>query len=285
MPRFHDWLERFGEYAGDVLSETFGPGYSGAIEATESMTALALRDAHRTHTAALFRSATLDAPLMMILDPRIVDIFVAAMFGLEAQPEEDEAPVRARTELESRLVIQFVQGLATALRNAGAALADAELTFERLATLEELDLFDGQDIATIAASFTIKTPGGALGVILVLPQTLTAPLIQTFERDGAVAASKLDPKWARQMEQGVTQARLTLTAILDEFAMTLRDVSELSVGRLLPLSGDGEGKIRLDCAERGVFLCKLGERNDRYALEIETAFPRQADAASFPAIP
>jgi flagellar motor switch protein FliM len=284
MPRFHDWLERFGECVGELLSQTFGPGFSGAIEASESTSAVALLDAHRTHTAAVFRSTTLDAPLLMILDPRIVDIVVGAMFGVEAAPDDDEAPVRTRTELETRLVIEFVKGLATALCNAGAALADSELTFERLTTLEEHDLFDAQDMATIAASFTIKTPGGSVGLILALPQTLIAPLSEYFERDGVTAGSRQDANWARQLEQGVTQARLTLTAILDEFAMTLRDVSELSVGRMLPLSGDGEGKIRLDCAERGVFLCKLRERNDRYALEIEGAFPRNADPASFPTI-
>jgi flagellar motor switch protein FliM len=284
MPRFQDWLERFGECAGEVLSETFGPGYSGTIETTESTSAVALLDAHRSHSAAVFRSAALDAPLMMILDPHTVDVVIGAMFGAEAAPEQGNTPVRPRTELETHLVIEFVKRLATALRNAGTALADSELAFERLETLEELDLFGSQDMATIAASVTIKTPGGAFGLILALPQTLIARLSETFERDGVVAASRQDPSWARQMEQGVTQARLTLTAILDEFVMTLRDVSELSVGRLLPLTGDGEGKIRLDCAERGVFLCKLGERNDRYALEIEAGFPRQAETVSFLAV-
>lgn len=283
-PRIHDWLERFGECVGEVLSETFGPGFSAVLETTEPTSTLQLLNAHQANAAAVFRSGALDAPLMMILDQHIVDIVLGALFGVEGAPGEDNAPTRPRTDLETNLVIEFVKGFATALRNAGAALADSELAFERLETLEELDLPGSQDMANIAASFTIKAPAGAFGLILVLPQTLMAPLGEALERDEGAAALRLDPAWARQMKQGVTQAKLTLTAILDEFVMTLRDVSELSVGRLLPLTGDGAGRIRLDCAERGVFLCKLGEHNGRYALEIEGAFPRQGDSGGFPAV-
>ena len=73
----------------------------------------------------------------------------------------------------------------------------------------------------------------------------------------------------------IDSSRVALTAILDEFELTLREVGELKVGRVLPLTGDGEGRIRLDCAERAVFLCKLGEHNDRYTLEIEDVILRR----------
>jgi flagellar motor switch protein FliM len=284
MPRLHDWLEQFGERAGEVLSQTFGPGFVVTIESAESTSAFALMEAHRANAAVLFRSATHDASLILILDPRTVDIVVGAMFSLEATPDEDDAPPRPRTELETRLVIEFVKGLGAALRSSGTALADAELAFERLETLEELDPFGAHDMATLAASFTMKTPAGPLGLILALPQALTAALSEGFERESGPAAVKQDPGWARQLEQGIAQARVALTAILDEFEMTLLDVSELKVGRLLPLTGDGEGRIRLDCAERAVFLCKLGEHNDRYTLEIENVVSRQADAVGVAAL-
>jgi len=280
MPRFQDWLGQFGERAGEVLSETFGPGFVAALESTESMSAFALLDAHRAHTAAVLRSASHDAPLIVILDPRIVATVIGAMFGVEATLDEVDAPERPRTKLETNLVIEFVKGLGIALRNSGTALADTELAFERLETLEELDPFGPHDVATVAASFILKTPGGPLGLILALPQALTATLSETLSRDGGPTAVRQDSSWARQLEQGVAQARVALTAILDEIEMTLRDVGELKVGRLLPLTGVGEGRIRLDCAERAVFLCKLGEHNDRYTLEIENVILRQADAMS-----
>ena len=284
MPRFQDWLGQFGERAGEALSQTFGPGFVAALESTESTSAFAVMDAHRAHTAVLLRSATHEAPLIIILDPRIAAIVIGAMFSVEAAMDEEDAPERPRTKLETSLIIEFVKGLGIALRSSGTALADAELAFERLDTLEELDPFGSHDITTIAASFTMKTPGGPLGLILVLTQSLTATLSEAFSRDAGPTAARQDPSWARQFEQGVAQARVALTAILDEFELTLREVGELKVGRVLPLTGDGEGRIRLDCAERAVFLCKLGERNDRYTLEIEDVILRQADAMSLASV-
>ena len=78
------------------------------------------------------------------------------------------------------------------------------------------------------------------------------------------------------MEQRVTEASLTLTAMLDEFQMSLADVSTLRVGHMLPLSDGGQGRVRIECGERGVSVCSLGERSGRYALR-GRRHHRQAD--------
>lgn len=282
MPQFRDSLERFSENAGEALAAIFGPGCAGTIEAIDSSSSFALLDAHKGHMAAVLECATFGARLLMILDPRIVDIFIGAMFGADTAVDDatprDEAPARARTDLETRIVIEIAKALTTALKNALAPAANYDLEFASLDTLDEDELLGHRDMPAVAANFAIKTPGGPFGLILVLPQTLTAPLGDAFAQDPSAGGAKLDPNWSRQMERGVTQARLTLTAILDEFEMTLREISELAVGRLLPLTGDGEGRIRIECGERGVFVCKLGERNGRYALEVEDIIARQADS-------
>src|SRR5271169_5167703 len=74
IPRLRDWLERFGENAAEALSGIFGSGCSGAVDAIESRAAFALLDARLGHPAAVLQSIMLDAPLLMIFDPRIVDI-------------------------------------------------------------------------------------------------------------------------------------------------------------------------------------------------------------------
>ena len=81
------------------------------------------------------------------------------------------------------------------------------------------------------------------------------------------------------MEQRVAEANLTLTAILDEFNSTLGEVSGFSLGQVLPLNDDGQGQVRIECVERGVFVCKLGERNHRYALEVEDIIAMPAETA------
>ena len=46
---------------------------------------------------------------------------------------------------------------------------------------------------------------------------------------------------------------------------------------MLPLSNAGEGHVRIECVERGVFLCRLDESSERYALEIEDIIATDPD--------
>ncbi len=87
------------------------------------------------------------------------------------------------------------------------------------------------------------------------------------------------------MERRVTESSLTLTAILDEFQMSLADVSSLRLGHILPLSDGGQGQVRIECGERGVFICSLGERNGRYALEVEDVIAKPVEGAYPPTSP
>ena len=59
--------------------------------------------------------------------------------------------------------------------------------------------------------------------------------------------------------------------------MSLADVSTLKVGHVLPLSDGGQGRVRIESGERGVFVCSLGERGGRYALEVEDIIARPVE--------
>ena len=80
------------------------------------------------------------------------------------------------------------------------------------------------------------------------------------------------------MEVGVTKARIAVTAVLDELEMTLGDVAEFAVGQVLNLHGAGMGRVRLECAGREMFWCKLGQGEGRYSLEIEEPVEQEGDA-------
>ena len=130
----------------------------------------------------------------------------------------------------------------------------------------------------MTAQYTVKTiAGGVPAARRAAADALTTPLAEMFARGPDPGATKLDPNWTRKMEQGVTQRQLTLTAILDEFEMSLGDVAGLRVGAMLPLRNVGEGHVRIECVERGVFLCRLGEHGERYALEIEDIIANNPD--------
>jgi len=52
------------------------------------------------------------------------------------------------------------------------------------------------------------------------------------------------------------------------------------VGHVLALQGEGLGRVRLDCAGRSMFWCRLAEKDGRYVLEIIEAADERATVAA-----
>jgi flagellar motor switch protein FliM len=279
-PQFRASMERFGERAAERLSTDFGALFSAAAEETRNSKAFAALEAHHGQPAVALASQTLDARMAFLFEGGSVDLIIATMFGFEAANDSapPEAP-KAPTALEMRMLGEISAALAEALGDAFAPVADFDLAFEKAEAVEDDSLLGPKDTPALLAPITIGAPSGGFCVTLLLPHPFLTTLALAFARGPAPGAAKLDPVWSSRMEKRVTEASLTLTAVLDEFQMSLADVSTLRVGHILPLSDGGQGRVRIDCGERGVAVCSLGERSGRYALEVEDIIAKPIENA------
>jgi flagellar motor switch protein FliM len=174
--------------------------------------------------------------------------------------------------------------LGKALDRAFAEIASLELTFERLQTLLDVYALGRRDMQAVAARLTIDTPAGPTALVVLLPQTLLLPIRKNLSFDPGSQSSTSDPGWTRQLKVGVTKARVAVTAVLDDLEMTLGDVADLAVGQVLALHGAGMGRVRLQCAGREMFWCKLGRGEGRYSLEIEEPIEQEDDSLEAAAV-
>lgn len=276
FPQFNATLEHFADTVGDMLAPFCGPGAAGSIEGIEQTTSFAFLDAHVGEPAALITSARLEARGLMVVDPGAVEVLIGAMFGLNPSLDSDAARAvapRERTNLETRLLGEYSKKLIACLDASFRTSAPVDLGFDSFSAIAGGSLLGRNDQPAISVRYAIKTNAGIFGLLLVLPRTFTSALAAIYAKGPDPSTVKLDPQWSEGLERGVSQTRMNLSAILDEFTLTLGDVAHLEVGQVLPLSGAGEGRIRIECAERGVFVCMLGERNERYALEVEEILP------------
>lgn len=220
------------------------------------------------HLAALLHSAALDARLMVIFDPKIAEALIATIFGDESVKLGERSP-RSPTTIELHLAADLARRLAGALEAAFDGLASLELRFERLETLADLHALGRRDGPAVEARFTLETRVGLLSLVVLAPQTAFAPLRKQLAVDPGAETQGADPRWAKQLEQRVSRARVAVSAVLDELPMSLGDIASLSPGQVLTLHGSGMGRVRLECEGREMFWCKLGQGDGRYSLEIE----------------
>jgi flagellar motor switch protein FliM len=233
-------------------------------------------------TAAVLHSAQLDARLLLIFDAGVVDTLVDAVFRGEAAADRGATtparPNRPLTGIETNLVAELARSLGKAVDRAFAEIASLELTFERLQTLIDVYALGRRNMQAVATRLTIDTPAGTTALTVLLPQTLLLPIRKNLSFDPGSQSSTSDPGWTRQMKVGVTKARVAVTAVLDEVEMTLGDIADLAVGQVLALHGAGMGRVRLQCAGREMFWCKLGRGEGRYSLEIEEPIEQEDDS-------
>ena len=270
-------LDRFINEARKALAPIFGEEpRAGAVEAPQATTLFHAIGDCAGLSAAVFASAEPPGRLLMALDERIDDLIVASVFGEAAAVRDGERP--ARTAIESALIEAFAKALGQALGSAFAAFGALALAFEKIVTITDPFALGRRDQPAVAARFSLPMNGGPCEGLVLIPQGLLLPFRKALEREPADDSPPADSRWSHRMEAQVKQTRLPLTAVLEDISMALGDVASLQVGGVLPLQSSNFNAVRLECAGRGMFLCKLGQGDGRYRLELETPIAERAGA-------
>jgi flagellar motor switch protein FliM len=282
MPGLARALEQFIAEAQRKLIPLSRLSGAGTIEPARSTTLFQAIGDCSGLTAAIYASSEPEARLLVALDERIDDLIVTSVFGESgARGVEDESPVvgpRSRTAIETALVEEFARALGRALEAAFTPLAPLSITFECLVTLSDAYALGRRDMPGAAARFSLSMDGGACECLILMPQSFLLPFRKELERDTTEPA-RADRRWSLSMETGVKQTRLPITAILEEFPMSLGDVAQFRVGEVLTLQTRGFDAVRLECAGRGMFICKLGQGEGRYRLEIDVPITQDPEPA------
>ena len=257
----------------------------GGIEAPQPTTLFQALGDCAGLTAAIYASAEPESRMLIALDERIDDLIVASIFGESLTPagddevEADAAP-RARTLIETALVEEFARGLGSAIEAGFAPAAPVSVSFERLLTLTDTFALGRRDMAAAAARFSLQLTAGPCQGLVVMPQSLLLPIRKELEREPEAEPASADRRWSNSIESGLRQTRLPVTAILEELSMSLGDVANFKVGGVLSLQSSDFNSVRLECAGRGMFLCKLGQNDGRYRLEIATSLAQPLEPSN-----
>jgi flagellar motor switch protein FliM len=226
--------------------------------------------------AGVLHSPELDARSLAIVDQGFVLSLIQILLGGEAN-EPQLQPGRPFTRIEMNLVQKMFEVAAKALQGAFSAVAEASFKLERHDTIADTGILGRRDAPVVVATLNFKALGAGGRMIVVMPQTALMPIRQKLAREIVSESPTGDPRWARQMQNGVSYAEISVKGVLEELPMTLGEIAGLEVGHVLKLRGTGMGRVRLECGEHDLFWCRLSQVEGRYSLEVEEPIVEQRD--------
>ena len=266
-------FEQFVESLSGRLAALCSSRGSLSLEKIESSTLFSLMAERQNLMTAFLYCSEFDARAFVVFDPEFVGAFAHSVFGGSLHEGKDRTPaasfVRPCTRIELSLLERLSQFSASSMEASLSQLSTAKLTFERLEAISDSHSFGRKDTPVVAAYLRFDSPGESGGLMVVLSNAMLLPIRRQLSQDTTAESSGTDPGWAKQMHAGVRSTLIPLKAVLEELELTLGEIAQFEVGKVLDLRGQGMGRVLLDCGGHELFWCKLGQNDGRYTLEIE----------------
>lgn len=185
---------------------------------------------------------------------------------------------RDYTEIELSLLDYLFRQIAPMLRDAWGNYVDVDHTMDGLETNSQLIQFIQPDesAAIVVIEVTINELKGNLNICL--PASSLEEIFKIFDSKYVKVNKKLDPKQEKRHRKEILDSLkdtpLTVSAILGNAEITLKDLLELQQGDVIPLESPIEGdSVTLQVEKLKWFTGKMGVKKKHYAIKIGKVLP------------
>ncbi len=185
---------------------------------------------------------------------------------------------RDYTEIELSLLDYLFRQIAPMLRDAWGNYVDVDHTMDGLETNSQLIQFIQPDesAAIVVIEVTINELKGNLNICL--PASSLEEIFKIFDSKYVKVNKKLDPKQEKRHRKEILDSLkdtpLTVSAILGNAEITLKDLLELQQGDVIPLESPIEGNsVTLQVEKLKWFTGKMGVKKKHYAVKIGKVLP------------
>ena len=208
-----------------------------------------------------FGLITVDSPMIY----SIVDVLLGGRRGTIPMRVEG----RPYTTIEASLVERLVRLILSDLSSAFAPITPVQFLFDRIETNPRFAAIARPGNACVVFKLRIDMQDRGGCIEFLIPYATLEPardlLLQMFmgEKFGR------DSIWENHLAREIMVTDVDLEAVLDEHTVSLRDVTNLAVGSILPLNTRENARINLRCGNVTMLTGHIGKIGDHIAIEVE----------------
>ncbi|MDM9647405.1 MULTISPECIES: FliM/FliN family flagellar motor switch protein [unclassified Rhizobium] len=189
---------------------------------------------------------------------------------LGASPETVEQPAdRLLSIIELELAVTVFEKIANVLRSAVNAPGGFEPSLEppHAAETRPKAPDDKPDEFAAAINMSITLSGITSEFSLIVPQA--ALLKTTVVAPRAKNASANSSEWTEQMSEQVRRSQVTLEAKIHLQELTLRTISKLAAGDVIPFLDSGDVRVDVSANSKELYVCELGRSGENYTVRVK----------------
>lgn len=209
-----------------------------------------------------------DGRVLLVADTALVGIAVEMLLGSDGS-EQGHVIDRSFTKIEQKLTYAALHQLTSIFDKAFAPVSEPRFAFEELTLRIGYQVFGRRSNPAVVSRFRVNFAQQSGELLLVIPQSLLAPMRQALSRSEPEEVAKHDQHWTDKIQKEITRTSVSLVAILDEQPLTLGDIARFKVGQLLELEATPQSRVRVECNGDTLMHCQLGKSAGCYTLRVE----------------
>jgi flagellar motor switch protein FliM len=214
------------------------------------------------------RAENWNAVLALNFDRAILFAMTEAMFGGNGE-EQSYSEERPLSSIEKQLAKEMQSAVIRALRTSFQSVAETSFAILDEAATRAAPGSEKPPPSDFYVRFLAHLWGYSGEMQLGLPRAAVLMLLDKLRVPSGQAVSPRPSKWNGQIRQQISDADVSLTAVLSEIEMSLDALARLKRGQVIKLAARLGQPVHLVSDGEPIFDCGLGQSQGRYVLSIE----------------
>ncbi len=209
---------------------------------------------------------------LFIFDAKLVFKLVDNFFGGDGRHAKIEG--REFTPTENRVVQMVLEQIFIDMKEAWNAVFKVDFEYVNSEVNPSMANIVSPSEVVVICTFHIELDGGGGDLHMALPYSTIEPIREILDAGVQSDVDDVDERWMNTIRKDLLEARVPVNATILENRVSLRDVSSLKAGDIIPI--DLPELVTMTANKVPMFKARLGEKDGNLALKIEERIERPA---------
>lgn len=201
------------------------------------------------------------------VDRAALDLIVDSSLGGDGSSPAAPAK-RPATLIEKKLGSLAIETLMKAIEAAFLPIFSPRMVIEKLVDRPRLHDAGPRNDRLLVALYRLRCSSGEGQLRIAMSYAGIAAHRQKFARSKIEDARPVDHQWAEHIQTALAQSEVQLTAVLEEGSLSLDEIADFAVGKIIPLRSTVSSVVTMTCGGEAMLKGRLGQMGGALTLRI-----------------